>query len=92
MTKADIAERISIKLGTSKNESAELLELVIAVIKGALEAGEQVKIPGFGKFEVMQKKDRKGRNPQTGETMTITARKVMSFKPSAILRTGINKG
>lgn len=92
MTKADIAKRISTKLSISKKESADLLELVIAAIKESFDAGEHVKIPGFGKFEVKQKKDRKDRNPQTGETMTITARKVMTFKPSAILRTSINKG
>lgn len=92
MTKAGIAERISIKLGVSKKESADFLELVIAVIKETLDAGEQVKISGFGKFEVKQKKDRKGRNPQTGETITISARKIMSFKPSTTLRTSINKG
>lgn len=91
MTKADIAERIQANTGMSKKDSLDMLELVLSIMKDTLEAGEDVKISGFGKFEVKQKKDRKGRNPQTAETITIEARKILSFKPSMLLRQAVNK-
>jgi integration host factor subunit alpha len=78
MTKADIAERIQANTGMSKKDSLDML-------------GEKIKISGFGNFEVKQKKDRKGRNPQTAETITIEARKILSFKPSMLLRQAMNK-
>ena len=90
MTKADIAEKIHHKTGFSKKESAEILEALFSLMKSSLESGEKLKIAGFGNFEIKQKKDRKGRNPQTGETITIEARKILSFKPSTILRQSIN--
>lgn len=61
-------------------------------MKSTMEAGEKIKIAGFGNFEVKEKKDRNGRNPQTGEFITITARKVLTFKPSMVLKLAINKG
>jgi len=91
MTKADIIERIHTKLGFSKKDSAELTETVFTILKETLESGEDAKISGFGKFEVKQKKDRCGRNPQTGESITIEARRILSFKPSAVLKLAINK-
>ena len=91
MTKAEIVEKVSEKVGTTKNESADLVEAVFNLLKSTLEAGEDVKISGFGKFEVKQKRDRTGRNPQTGEAITIEARRILSFKPSALLRTAVNK-
>lgn len=91
MTKADIAERIQSQLGFTKKEASELLEGVLSIMKSTLESGEKLKIAGFGNFEVKQKKDRKGRNPHTGETLTIEARKITTFKPSGILREAINK-
>lgn len=90
MTKADICERISSNIGISKKEAAEMVEVVFDIMKNTLESGENLKISGFGKFEVKQKKDRKGRNPQTGESITIEARKILSFKPSVLLRSAIN--
>ena len=60
-------------------------------MKGTLEAGEKIKISGFGNFEVKQKKDRKGRNPATGDTIIIEARKILGFKPSSVLKQAINK-
>lgn len=90
MTKADIVEKIHEKIGFSKKESAELVELVFEVIKDTLESGEKLKIAGFGNFNVKQKTDRKGRNPQTGEEITIKARKILTFKPSIILKQAIN--
>ena len=91
MTKADIVERIHEKIGFSKKESAELVEAVFSLIKSTLESGEKLKIAGFGNFEVKQKADRRGRNPQTGETITIEARRILTFKPSGVLKAAINK-
>lgn len=90
MTKSDIFEIVSIELGLSKKDSAELVEAVLALMKSTLESGEKLKIAGFGNFEVKQKDDRRGRNPQTGETITIEARQILTFKPSAVLKSAIN--
>jgi integration host factor subunit alpha len=90
MTKADIVERISEKTNISKKDSVDILEEVFSILKSTLETGEKIKVAGFGNFEIKQKKDRTGRNPQTGEAMTITARKVLTFKPSGILKTALN--
>ncbi len=92
MTKADIVEKIHTTTGLSKKDSAVMMESVFAIMKESLETGETIKISGFGSFEVKQKDARRGRNPQTGEAMTIEARKVLSFKPSSILRQSINGG
>lgn len=91
MTKADLVEKIQVANGFSKKESAEMLETVFSIMKTTLESGEKLKISGFGNFEVKQKADRCGRNPQTGETMTIEARRILTFKPSGVLRDAINK-
>ena len=85
------AERIQVNIDLSKKSSLDMLELVLSVMKDALATGEKIKISGFGNFEVKQKKDRKGRNPQTAETITIEARKILSFKPSMLLRQAMNK-
>ena len=90
MTKADIAERIQAGTGLSKKESAEMMEAVFSIMKSTLESGETLKISGFGSFIVKQKADRRGRNPQTGETITIESRKILTFKPSTVLRQAIN--
>lgn len=90
MTKADIADRISMKCGFTKAKSMDLFESVISIIKDTLESGEDLKVAGFGKFEVRQKNDRHGRNPQTGETITIEARRVLTFKPSTLLKQAVN--
>ncbi len=92
MTKADIVERIQQKLGYSKKESIDMLETVLSIMKATVETGEKLKIAGFGNFEVKQKSDRRGRNPQTGETITIESRRVLTFKPSNVLRQAINNG
>ncbi|MCA9507167.1 MAG: integration host factor subunit alpha [Myxococcales bacterium] len=86
LTKADIVESVHRKIGFSKKDSAEITEKVFESIKKSLERGEYVKLSGFGKFEVRQKRKRRGRNPQTGEEIEITERKVLSFKASQILR------
>jgi len=90
MTKADIAEKIKEQTGMNGKEAFEALETVFGLIKRTLGAGENLKISGFGSFIVKQKKDRKGRNPQTGDTITIAARKVLIFKPGQTLREKIN--
>jgi len=91
MTKADIAEKIQTKLRFSKKESTDLLESILSIMKSTLESGEKIKIHGFGNFEIKQKKDRNGRNPHTGEAITIEARRILTFKPSAILKDHLNK-
>ncbi len=91
MTKADIVEKIYEKVGFSKKESAELVETVFDIIKNTLENGDKIKIAGFGNFVVKEKADRRGRNPQTGEEITISARKILTFKPSQVLKTSLNK-
>lgn len=90
MTKADIAEKIHTATGLSKKDAAALMESVFSIMKGSLESGETIKISGFGNFEVRQKSARRGRNPQTGETITIAARSVLTFKPSTVLRDAVN--
>jgi integration host factor subunit alpha len=91
MTKADIIERIQKKIGYSAKTSAEMLEALFEVLKSTLESGENIKISGFGNFEIKQKADRRGRNPQTGETITIEARQILTFKASGMLKQAINK-
>jgi integration host factor subunit alpha len=90
MTKADIVEKLQAGTGLTKKESVEMLEAVFSIMKSTLEQGENFKISGFGSFLVKQKNDRRGRNPQTGETITISSRRVVTFKPSTILREAIN--
>lgn len=90
MTKPDIVEKVSEKVGLSKKESSEMVEELLELIKVTLETGEKIKVAGFGIFEVKQKNDRKGRNPQTGEAITITSRRVLTFKPSVVLKSAIN--
>jgi integration host factor subunit alpha len=90
MIKADIVEKIQAKIGYTKKESAEILESIFAIMKSTLEAGEEIKITGFGGFIVKSKAYRRGRNPQTEEDMTIVARRVLSFKPSLLLKQAIN--
>ena len=90
MTKADIVEHIYERVGFSKKESAELVERVFDIIKETLSRGEKVKISGFGNFVVREKNARKGRNPQTGEEIRLDARRVLTFKPSLVLKTVLN--
>jgi integration host factor subunit alpha len=92
VTKADIVEHIYERVGFSKKESAELVERVFDIIKDTLARGEKVKISGFGNFVVREKNARKGRNPQTGEEIRLDARRVLTFKPSLVLKTVLNEG
>jgi len=90
MTKADLIESIYLKTGFSKKESAEIVETVFDLIKDTLEEGEKIKIAGFGNFVVKEKATRRGRNPQTGEEIEISARRILTFKPSQVLKNAIN--
>ena len=92
MTKADIIEGVYEKVGFSKKESAEIVELVFDTVKETLERGDKIKISGFGNFQVRQKKARVGRNPQTGKEIEISARRVLTFRPSQVLKSALNGG
>ena len=91
MTKADLVEKISLMIDFTKKESVEIVECVFDLVKSTLESGENIKIAGFGNFEVKEKAARRGRNPQTGETVEIAARRVLTFKPSQVLKKSLNE-
>jgi integration host factor subunit alpha len=86
LTKADFAEKLYEDLGLNKREAKEIVELFFEEIKGSLAQGEQVKLSGFGKFELRDKNSRPGRNPKTGEEIPITARRVVTFKSGQKLK------
>jgi integration host factor subunit alpha len=90
LTRAHLAEAIYAQVGLSRNESSALLETVLDRISASLEQGEPVKIAAFGTFLVRQKGQRVGRNPKTGVEVPILPRKVLSFRPSQVLRARIN--
>ena len=90
MTKADIVERVAERCGFTKKDAIDMVDSVFSILKKTLEDGEDIKISGFGKFEVKTKRARKGRNPQTGESIVIEARRILTFKPSTILKSSIN--
>jgi integration host factor subunit alpha len=91
MTKAEIIDCVYEKVGGfSKKESAEVVESVFETMKETLARGDRVKISGFGNFVVREKKRRIGRNPQTGEPIPISARRVLTFKPSQVLKNILN--
>jgi integration host factor subunit alpha len=91
MTKADIIDRVCERVGGfSKKEAADLVEGVFDVVKATLARGEKIKISGFGNFVVREKKPRPGRNPQTGQEIMIQARRVLTFKPSNVLKAALN--
>ncbi|MBI2645768.1 MAG: integration host factor subunit alpha [Deltaproteobacteria bacterium] len=90
MTKADLIENVYEKVGFSKKDSSDLVELIFDMLKESLSQSEKIKISGFGNFIVRQKRSRKGRNPQTGETIEISARKVLTFRPSHVLKAQLN--
>ncbi|MBW1973251.1 MAG: integration host factor subunit alpha [Deltaproteobacteria bacterium] len=90
MTKVDIISNVYEKVGFSKKEVARLVDTVFSIIKEVLEEGEMIKISGFGNFVVKDKKARRGRNPQTGKEIEISARRILTFKPSQSLKKAIN--
>lgn len=91
MTKADLVESIYEKIGFSKKESSDIVEMIFDTIKGTLEKGEKIKISGFGNFVVRDKRPRMGRNPQTGQEIMISARRVLTFRPSQVLKQALNR-
>lgn len=90
MTKSDIVEQVYQKIGFSKKEATNLVELVFDSLKEELRQGDKIKISGFGNFLVKEKEPRTGRNPQTGEQLTISGRRVLTFKPSQVLKATLN--
>lgn len=91
VTKADIVQAVYSRLGGfSKKESADLVDLVFETMKETLGRGEKIKISGFGNFVLRDKRQRQGRNPQTGEPITITERRVLNFKASQLLKQALN--
>jgi integration host factor subunit alpha len=92
MTKAELIEAVYSKVGISKKESADLVEMIFDTMKDTLSNGEKIKISGFGNFVVREKRSRMGRNPQTGESMEISARRVLTFRPSQVLKNDLNGG
>ena len=91
VTRADLSEAVYQEVGLSRNESAELVESVLAEIAEALARGEQVKISSFGSFAVRQKGQRIGRNPKTGQEVPILPRRVLVFRPSHVLKNRVNR-
>lgn len=90
LTKADLVDAIHERIGFSKKEAVDMVELIFDTMKDALEKGDKIKISGFGNFLIREKPSRAGRNPQTGSTIQISARRVLTFKPSQVLRTEVN--
>jgi len=92
LTKIEIIDAVYEKLGIPRKECVRIVESLFEIIKDELDKGQGVMISGFGKWTVNAKKRRKGRNPQTGEALMIEARKVVTFKPSSVLRDAVNSG
>ena len=86
LTKADIANRLFDEVGLNKREAKEFVDAYFETIKAALESGENVKLSGFGNFQLRDKNERPGRNPKTGEEIPISARRVVTFRPGQKLR------
>ena len=86
LTKADMAEKLFDELGLNKREAKEMVEMFFEEIREALEEGGQVKLSGFGNFDLREKKQRPGRNPKTGEEIPISARRVVTFRPGQKLK------
>ena len=90
MRKSDIANEIFQQVGIPKNDAADIVELILNMLKSVLQKGESVKIAGFGNFIVRSKGPRKGRNPRTGEEIGITPRRVVTFRPSQVFKKYVN--
>ena len=92
VTKAHIVESLFAKNIFTKTESAQIIETLFEIVKDSLEQGDDVLLSGFGKFSVKEKNQRRGRNPQTGDPILLSPRKVVTFKCSGVLRERINRG
>jgi integration host factor subunit alpha len=91
LTKADLAETLFEELGLNKREAKEFVELFFEEVRRSLEAGDPVKLSGFGNFELRDKRERPGRNPKTGEEIPISARRVVTFRPGQKLRSRVDE-
>ena len=89
LTKADMAEHLFNEMGLNKREAKDMVEMFFEKIRSALERGEQIKLSGFGNFDLREKKQRPGRNPKTGEEIPITARRVVTFRPGQKLKSRV---
>ena len=92
LTRADLAEAVVRKVGLPRNESQDLVELILSEISVTLAAGESVKLSSFGSFGIREKGERVGRNPKTGKEVPITPRRVLVFRPSNVMKERINVG
>ena len=92
LTRMDLSEAVFREVGLSRNESAELVETVLSTISDVLARGETVKISSFGTFSVREKAQRVGRNPKTGEEVPILPRRVLSFRPSHLMKERVARG
>lgn len=92
LTKAEVAEHLFEKVGLSKRDAKDMVEIFFEEIRETLEAGEQVKLSGFGNFDLRVKSERPGRNPKTGEDIPISARKVVTFRPGQKLKSRVEDG
>ncbi len=90
LTKADMTEHLYEALGFNKREAKELVEMFFEEIRHSLESGDQVKLSGFGNFELRDKGERPGRNPKTGEEIPISARRVVTFRPGQKLKSRVD--
>ncbi|RPJ02095.1 MAG: integration host factor subunit alpha [Deltaproteobacteria bacterium] len=91
MTKVDIIENIYEKVGFSKKEVSKIVESVFDIIKESLQQEDKIKISGCGNFVIRRKRARRGRNPQTGSDIEISSRRILTFKPSQVLKAGLNR-
>ena len=92
LTRMDLSEAVFREVGLSRNESADLVETVLELMSSALVRGEQVKISSFGTFSIRDKNARVGRNPKTGEEVPITPRRVLTFRPSHLMKERVATG
>ena len=91
LTKKDIVEQVYNELGFPRNQSVEIVESLLEIIKATLESGDDLLVSGFGKFTVRDKQERKGRNPATGDDLMLKPRRIVTFKCSGKLRDKVNK-
>jgi len=91
MTKIDIVEKIYEKVGFPKSEVAKIVETIFDIIKETLQRKDKIVVSGFGDFVIRNKRARRGRNPQTGAALEITPRRILTFKPSPVLKASLNR-
>ena len=91
MTKIDIVENIYEKVAFSKKEAAKIVEYIFDIIKDTLIKEDRIKVSGFGNFVIRNKRARRGRNTQTGDDIEITPRRILTFKPSPVLKASLNR-